>query len=116
MSLDIMDTFKGQDNDEIRKYCAKNSCEIDIVSHNLTNKFPPLDISVNKVTKSFISDKYNYWSANEVSKQLRAIETAADIKFSLIKPLHAKYIVDLYFRYLVFIQEKKEPTKIFGHC
>ena len=90
MSLDIMDTFKGQDNDEIRKYCAKNSCEIDIVSHNLTNKFPPLDISVNKVTKSFISDKYNYWSANEVSKQLRAIETAADIKFSLIKPLHAK--------------------------
>ena len=48
MSLDIMDTFKGQDNDEIRKYCAKNSCEIDIVSHNLTNKFPPLDISVNK--------------------------------------------------------------------
>ena len=90
MSLDIMKTFKGQDNDEMRKCCAKNSWEIVIVSHNLTNKFPPLDISVNKVTKSFVSDKFNYWSANEVSKQLRARETAADVKFSLIKPLHAK--------------------------
>ena len=90
MSLDIMKTFKGQDNDEMRKCCAKNSCEIVIVSHNLTNKFPPLNISVNKVTKSFVSDKFNYWSANEVSKQLRARETAADVKFSLIKPLHAK--------------------------
>ena len=39
MSLLIMDTFKGQDNDEMRKFCAKNSCEIVIIPHNLTNRF-----------------------------------------------------------------------------
>ena len=48
MSLVIMDTCKGQDNDEMRKFCAKNSCEIAIIPRNLTKKFQLLDISVNK--------------------------------------------------------------------
>ena len=84
----------------MRKFCAKNSCEIVIIPHNLTNKFQPLDISVKKAGKSFISDKYNSWLANEVSKQLRAQKAAADVKVSLklsvIRSLHAKWIVDLY--------------------
>ena len=43
MSLIIMDTFKEQDNDEMRKSCAKNSREIVIIPHNLTKKLQPLD-------------------------------------------------------------------------
>ena len=82
MSLVIMDTFKGQDNDEMRKFCAKKSLEI-VIPHNLTNKFQPLEISVNKTGKSFTSDKYNSWLANEVSKQLRAGKAAAN--FNVIK-------------------------------
>ena len=39
MLLVTMDTFKGQDNDEMRKICAKNSCEIVIVPLNLTKSF-----------------------------------------------------------------------------
>ena len=100
MSLVMMDTFKRQDNDEIRKFCAKNSCEIVIIPHNLTNKFQPLDINVNKAAKSFVSHKYNSQLANEVSKQLRAGKTAADVKVSLklsvIKALDPKWIVNLY--------------------
>ena len=54
-------------------------------------------MSANKAANSFISDKYNFWLANKVSKQLRAEKAAADvIKLSVIKPLHAKWIVDLY--------------------
>ena len=68
VSFVIMDTFKGQDNDRMRKFCAKNSCEIAIVPHNLTNEFQPLDISAKKAAKSFVFDKYNSWLANEVSK------------------------------------------------
>ena len=67
---------------------------------NLTNKFQPLDISVSKTAKSFISDKYDSCLANEVSKQLRTGKAATDVKVSLklsvIKPLHVKWIVDLY--------------------
>ena len=98
MSPVITDTFKGQENDEMRKFCAKSSCEIVIISHNLTNKLQPLDLSVNKVANSFISNKYNPCLVNEVSKQLRAEKAAADVKVSLklsaIKPLHEKWIVD----------------------
>ena len=54
-----MDTFKGQDNDEVAKLCHKNDGALIIVLHNLTNKFQLLDITVNKSPKSFIKDKYN---------------------------------------------------------
>ena len=58
-ALIIMDTFKGQDNDTLKKLCAENNCDVVIVPHNLTNKFQPLDLSVNKAAKSFIQNKYN---------------------------------------------------------
>ena len=37
----IMDTFKGQDNDGLRKFCSENYCEVVIVPHNLTNNSSP---------------------------------------------------------------------------
>ena len=100
MSLVIIDTFIGEDDDEMRKFCVKNSCEMVIIPHNLTNKFQTLDISVNKAAESFIFDKYNSWLTSEVSKQLRAGKAAEDVnvslKLSVIKPRDAKWIVDLY--------------------
>ena len=33
-----MDTFKGQDNDEMKRLSTTNNCELAIVPHNLTNK------------------------------------------------------------------------------
>ena len=59
MSLIIMDTFKGQENDIVLDLCKKHFCQVVIVPHNLTNKFQPLDITVNKPAKSFISNLYN---------------------------------------------------------
>ena len=47
-----MDTFEGQDNKEMKRLCAKNNCELVIVPHNLTNKFQPLDISINQSAKN----------------------------------------------------------------
>ena len=100
MSLVIMDTFKGQDNDELRKLCMSNNCEVAIVPHNLTNKFQPLDLRVNKAAKAFISEKCNTWMTNEILKQIKRGIGPPDVKVSLnlsvIKPLHAKWIVDLH--------------------
>ena len=39
ISLVIMDTFKGQDNEQVGKLCCENNCVVVIVPHNLTNKF-----------------------------------------------------------------------------
>ena len=74
MSLIIMDTFKGQDNDEVAKLCRKNNCALIIVPHNLANKFQPLDITVNKPAKSFIKGKYNIWYTEQVAKQLKKVK------------------------------------------
>ena len=53
-SLIVMDTFKDQDNAEIKALCLKNDCELVIVPHNLTNKFQPLDISINQKQRSHL--------------------------------------------------------------
>ena len=100
LSLIIMDTFKGQDNDTMKELCAVNHCEIVIVPHNLINKLQPMDISVNKAAKSYISIKYNEWFSDQVSSQLISWRDPTQVKVSTklrdIKPMHARSIVDLY--------------------
>ena len=46
-SLIIMNTLKGQGDDEMKGLSTKNNYELIIVSHNLNNKFQALDLSVN---------------------------------------------------------------------
>ena len=69
----MMDTFKGQDNNEIKEMCLKDDCELVIVSHNLTNKLQPLDISINQKARKLISHKFHKWYADRVSKQLKKV-------------------------------------------
>ena len=80
-----MDNFKGQDNDEIAKLCCKNNCDLIIVPHNLTNKFHPLDITVNKPAKSFINDKYIMCYTEQVAKQLNESKAPVDVKVWIMK-------------------------------
>ena len=95
-----MDTFKGQDNADIKELCLKNDCELVIVPHNLTNKFQPLDISINQKAKKFISHKCNTWYADRVSEQSRRGVAPGDVKVSMklshLKPLPASWIVEIF--------------------
>ena len=103
MSLIIMDTFKGEDNDVILDLCEKHMCQVVVVPNNLSNKFQPLDIAINKPAKSFKyneSHKYNEWFSKQVSQQLEKGVQPADVKLSLglieLKVMHAKWIAELY--------------------
>ena len=99
-SLLIMDTFKGRDNETLYNLCLENNCEIVIVPHNLTNKFQPLDVIVNKAAKAFIQNMYNEWFSNQVAAQLKQGIDPTDVKISSklsdLKPLNASWIVDHY--------------------
>ena len=84
----------------MKRLCTKNNCELVIIPDNLTNKFQPLDISINQSAKKFISNKFNAWYADRVSKQLSNGVAPGDVKVSLklsdLKPLHARWIVETY--------------------
>ena len=99
-TLIIMDSFKGQDNDTMKKLCAENNCDVVIVPHNLTNKIQPLDLSVNKAAKSFIQNKYKDWFADQEFTQLLNGKYPTDVKISSklldLKPMHERWIVDWY--------------------
>ena len=90
-----MDSFKGEDNEEMQRLCAKNTCELVIIPHNLTNKFQPLDISINQSAK-----KFNAWYADRVSKKLLNGVAPGNVKVSPklsdLKSLHARWIVETY--------------------
>ena len=70
-----------------------------MVPHTLTNKFHPLDISVNKTIKVFVQNCQESLS-NQVAAQLKRVANPANIKMSSklceLKPLDASWIVDLY--------------------
>ena len=74
--------------------------QVDIVPHNHTNKFQPLDITANKPAKSFISNKHNEWFSKQVSQQLEKGIQPADVKVCLglieLKVMHAKWILELH--------------------
>ena len=95
-----MDIFKGQDNDTLRELCGANNCDVVIVPDNLTNKFQPLYLPVNKVAKSFIQNKYNDWFPDQVPAQLQNSTDPTNVKISSklldLKPLHARWIFDWY--------------------
>ena len=99
-SLVIMDNFKGQDNEQVKELLQEKECLFRVVPHNMTPWFQPLDVSVNKPSKAFMSGKFNGWFADEISLQLSRGVDPAYIKVSTtltrLKSLHAKWIEDLY--------------------
>ena len=97
-SLVTTNTFKGQENHILKEFCSKNRCETVILPRSLTNKFQPLDITVNKAMKAFIQNRYNDWFSDQVARKLKAVMTDIKVlsKLQDLKPLHTSWIVDLY--------------------
>ena len=98
-ALLIFDVFKGQTTSPVNDLLKKGDIAIH-VPNNHTNLFQPLDISVNKSAKCFIADKYQDWYAKKVLQQLNrgvaAHDVKVDVKLSIMKPLHAKWIIEMY--------------------
>ena len=105
-----MDTFKGQDNEEIKPLYLENNCDLVIVPHKLTNKFQQLDFTINKKAKKFVSSQFNKWYAERVSRQLTNVKSSGDVKVSLklsdLLLLYAKWVVEMY----EYLKEQKESV------
>ena len=99
-ALLIFDVFKGQTTSAVNDLLKKNDTIAIRVSNNHTNLYQPLDISLNKSAKCFIAEKYQDWYAEKVLQQLNrgvaAHDVKKDVKLSIMKPLHAKWIIEMF--------------------
>ena len=70
------------------------------VPHNMTNYFQPLDLTVNRSCKSFLRGKAHVWYAEQVqaqiSKGIAPESVSVDLKISILKPIHAKWVTQYY--------------------
>ena len=60
--------------------CA-NNCDVVIVPDNVTNKLQPLELSVNKVAKSIIQNKYNDGFADQVPRNFKTEQIQPMLKY-----------------------------------
>ena len=77
-----------------------SDCEVACPLNNMTYLFQPLDITVNKVAKSIFREGYSQYYSNEVQAQLqrgiRPVDVKVDLKILTLKPLHARWIENIY--------------------
>ena len=88
--------------DSVFQKLDENNTKLRKVLANMTNLYQPLDAqdSVNGESKRFMKQKFTNWYSSEVlkemdkGKEVDAIEIK--LKLSVMKPLHATWLIDLY--------------------
>ena len=74
----------------------RNNIDIVLVPANCTDRLQPLDISVNKAAKNFMRDQFQRWYAEQIQQQVHDnVKNPVDLRLSIVKPLSAKWFVQL---------------------
>ena len=92
----LFDVFRGQCVENVLKLLDNNILYV-IVPANCTDKLQPLDLSINKPAKDFLKSRFQEWYSEIIRKQLDdGIEEEVDMRLSIMKPLSAHWIIELY--------------------
>ena len=89
------DHFSGQTSQVVFDRLVKHH------SKTCTDRLQPMDSSINKPLKSHLKSSFQKWYASEIQKQIKDVAegsplTPVDTRISVIKPLHAKWLMDAY--------------------
>lgn len=98
-ALAIFDVFKGQTTDAIYEILEQNNIFIVKIPANCTDRLQPMDLSVNKAVKDFMRKKFMEWHSAEVMEKMKSgtgSETSINFKLSTMKPIGAKWMVQLF--------------------
>ena len=98
-ALAIFDEFNGQTTDAIFSRLENNHIYYIIVPPNCTDKLQPLDVSVNKPAKAFLRNCFQTWYAEKIASQMEENPSQfnpVDLKLSTMKPLGARWMIQLY--------------------
>ena len=96
----IADVFKRQWTDKLMSLTEKHHRKMVPVPYNMTNDFQPLDLTVNRSWKSFLRDKAQIWYEElvqvQISKGIAPESVSVNLKISILKPMHAKWVTQYY--------------------
>ena len=99
-ALLIWDVFKGQKTKKVLSKLTLKNIEVVNVPANMTHFFQPLDLTVNRDAKKFMKDQFTFWYLVNVQSQLDSElpleDVDVDLRLSVIKPIHATWLVSLY--------------------
>ncbi|XP_057304911.1 uncharacterized protein LOC130641912 isoform X1 [Hydractinia symbiolongicarpus] len=97
-----MDVFKGQMTPKVLNVLKNNHILLQSVPANFTHLFQPLDVQggPNGYVKRMMKQKFLKWYTAKIMQALDAgkplAEIEVDLKLSIVKPLHAKWIIEVY--------------------
>ena len=98
----IYDVFKGQWTEAVKNVVKESNGKMVSVPNNWTNYFQPLDLNVNKSSRDFLRKEAQSRYSQEIVKQMedgkRSDQIKVDVRVSVVKPLHAKWILKYYAR------------------
>ena len=93
-ALAIFDHFKGQLTDSITQELEANNIHSVLIPAAHTGQLQPMDISVNKVVKSFLRSIFTEWYSDELAELFD--DTTVDLSTTTMKSVGGKWIVQLY--------------------
>ena len=103
-ALAIYDHFRGQLTAQVTDLLEKHNIQVVLVPACCTDRLQPLDISVNKAAKSFLTTEFQQWYSNEITQQLNSMTCEdeiepVDLSSAKMKCIGAQWLVRL-FEYL----------------
>ena len=114
----IFDVFKAQCTQRVFDLIDENHCVTVFVPENFTHAFQPLDLAINNVAKSFLKSKFSEWYSKEIAKALDKgqdiHEVKVDTTLTVMKPIHAQWIIGLYDRLRNDVELTKKSFKEAG--
>ena len=97
-ALIIMDVFKGQITTPVLQKIALNNMQLVKVPPNLSHIHQPCDVTMNWSAKQFVKIKFVDHArqiVTEMNKGTDVKEIDVQMKLSVMKPLHASWLVEL---------------------
>ncbi|CAC5407902.1 unnamed protein product [Mytilus coruscus] len=101
-AVTILDVYRAHTGEKLLSHLKKNDIISLFVPAACTDKLQPLDLSVNREYKEQLKSNFHDWYSAQVVQQLnhqeditgeRAPMVIVDLKTSVMKPVHAQWIV-----------------------
>ena len=96
----VADVFKAHWTDAVKKIISDNNGMMVPVPNNMTSYLQPLDLTVNRSCKAFLRNQAQKWYSEQVQAQImngiQPHKVCVDLRISVLKPLHAKWVVQFY--------------------